>query len=135
MSHGNGVFEAEFLQVEAVDEGVDEPDRVLFVNVFVECVWERVWSGLCGFRQRARSLLFALFVAASSFSRFPGFIRYDEVDGFAEVFFWAGYFCACSVGCDFSFYEADDSGDFDFCGGFKNYFLRHNIAIIIHLYI
>ena len=34
------MFEAKFLQVEAVDEGVDEPDRVLFVNVFVEGVWE-----------------------------------------------------------------------------------------------
>ena len=34
------MFEAELLQVEAVDEGVDEPDWVLLVNVFVECVWE-----------------------------------------------------------------------------------------------
>ena len=32
------MFEAKFLQVEAVDEGVDEPDRVPFVNVLVECI-------------------------------------------------------------------------------------------------
>ena len=34
------MFEVEFLQIEAVDEGVDEPYRVFLVNVFVESVWK-----------------------------------------------------------------------------------------------
>jgi len=34
------LFEAELFQVEAVDEGVDEPDRVFFVDVSLERVWE-----------------------------------------------------------------------------------------------
>ena len=35
------MFEAELLQVEAVDESVDEPYWVFLVNVLVECVWEK----------------------------------------------------------------------------------------------
>ena len=34
------MFEAEFLQVEAVYENVDEPYWILLVNIFVERVWE-----------------------------------------------------------------------------------------------
>jgi len=35
------VLKAEFLQVEAVDEGVYEADQVLFVYVFFQCVGEK----------------------------------------------------------------------------------------------
>jgi hypothetical protein len=34
------VFESEFFQVEAVYEGVDEPDRVFFFNILVDGIWE-----------------------------------------------------------------------------------------------
>jgi hypothetical protein len=34
------MFEAKFLQVEAVYEGVYEPYRVFFVDVFFERVWK-----------------------------------------------------------------------------------------------
>jgi len=37
---GQRVFEAESFQVEAVDEGVDEPDWVLLIHVFFERVGE-----------------------------------------------------------------------------------------------
>ena len=67
--------------------------------------------------------------AASSFLWYIGFIGYNKVDGFAEVFFWARYFCSCSVSSDLPFHEAYDSDYFDFGDGLKIYFLRHNIAI------
>ena len=35
------MFEAEFFQVEAVCEGVDELDWVVFFNVFLEGLWEK----------------------------------------------------------------------------------------------
>src|SRR5664280_364885 len=47
--------------------------------------------------------------AASSFLWYIGFIGYNKVDGFAEVFFWARYFCSCSVSSDLPFHEAYDS--------------------------
>ena len=62
-------------------------------------------------------------------------VCYDEVDCFAEVFFWAGDFGSCSVGCDLSFHEADDAGYFDSCCRLKFYSSRHDMAIINHLYI
>ena len=34
------MFEAEFFYVEAVYEGVNEPDWILCIHVFVERVWE-----------------------------------------------------------------------------------------------
>ena len=34
------MFEAEFFQVEAVNEGVYESDGVFLVHVSFECVWE-----------------------------------------------------------------------------------------------
>ena len=42
------MFEAKLFQVEAVDESVDEPNRVFLVNVLVDGVWERALSGFCG---------------------------------------------------------------------------------------
>jgi hypothetical protein len=35
------VFEAEFFQVEAVDEGVDEPDWILLFYVLVDGIWKK----------------------------------------------------------------------------------------------
>ena len=35
------MFEAEFFQVEAVNECVNEPDGVFFVNIFVDGVWKQ----------------------------------------------------------------------------------------------
>ena len=56
----------------------------------------------------ACSLLWALF-GAVLFRGSPGFVGYDEVGCFSEVFFGAGYFGAGSVWSHFSFHESDDS--------------------------
>ena len=68
----------------------------------------RALFGFCLGQLRVRSWLLA-FLVAGFYCWFPGFVCYDEVGCFSEVFFWAGYFGSGAVWGDFPLDEPNDS--------------------------